>query len=267
LEDAVVVVTGGGTGVGQGLAFEASRRGARVVIAAPDPADETLARIEKSGGQAIWVQSDVSSHAQMNALAREVVSHFGGVNLLINNAILSASGGRLQDCDPDMVKRQYEVNILGVFNGIHAFFPHLKASADRGALAHVLNVGSEHSFGIPPYVPPISSYTVTKYTSLGFTDTCRRDFEGTGIGVSLLAPSWVLTDGLRRLLGQLPDEMRTEIEAHYQTTEEVARAAFDGIAEGRHIIATNAVSTAFIRDFTLERLSAFEQLKTPSRND
>lgn len=260
LHNAVVVITGGGTGVGQGLAYEASRRGARIVVASPDPADETVDEITDAGGDARWISCDVSSYEQVRALAAAVAKDFGGANVIVNNAAGSHSGGRLFECDPELVRRQFEINALGVFNGIHAFVPLLKEAAARGELAHVLNVGSEHSFGVPPTVPPISNYTVTKYTTLGFTDTCRRDFEGTGIGVSLLAPSWVLTALLKDLLRDGPEEIRVAARDKHQTPEEVARLAFDGVLQGRHIIATNPASTDFVRTFSLERIAAFEEM-------
>jgi NAD(P)-dependent dehydrogenase (short-subunit alcohol dehydrogenase family) len=71
------------------------------------------------------------------------------------------------------------VNVTGVFNGIRAFATDLKAQAAAGRPAHILNVGSEHSLGVPPHVMPISTYTVSKYATLAFTDTARRDFAGT----------------------------------------------------------------------------------------
>lgn len=259
-DNAVVVVTGGGTGVGQGLAYEASRRGARVVIASPRPADETVSHILDGGGQARWIECDVSSYDQVSALAEAVVSNFGGANMIVNNAAGSHSGARIFESDPEKVRHQFEINTLGVFNGIHAFFPHLKAAAERGELAHVLNVGSEHSFGVPPKVPPMSNYTVSKYTTLGFTDASRRDFEGTGVGVSLLAPSWVLTEGLADIMINGPEEIRRSAEGKHQTTEEVARLAFDGVADGKHIIATNPASAEFVRTFSQERIAAFDEI-------
>jgi NAD(P)-dependent dehydrogenase (short-subunit alcohol dehydrogenase family) len=259
-QNAVVVVTGGGTGVGAGLAREAHRRGARVVIAAPDPATETVEAITAAGGQAVWIRADVSQYADMQALATSVTDRFGAVNMVINNAVGSGGFGRLQEADPEQVKRSFEINILGVFNGIHAFYSHLKAAADRGEFAHVLNVGSEHSFGVPPFVPPLSAYTVSKYTSLGFTDAARRDFQGSGVGVSILAPSYVLTEGLQRVLVDGPEEFKQSAQGRYQTTEEVARRAFDGVLRGQHIIATNPkVSGEFAQWYSRERLQAFDE--------
>jgi NAD(P)-dependent dehydrogenase (short-subunit alcohol dehydrogenase family) len=255
-----VVITGGGTGVGAGLAYEANNRGAKVIIAAPDPATGTVNTITAAGGEAVWFAADVSEYADMRSLAEFVVSRFGKVNMLVNNAVGSGSGGRLYEADPGKVKRQFEINILGVFNGIHAFYPYLKAAADRGEFAHVLNVGSEHSFGVPPFVPPLSTYTVSKYTSLGFADTARRDFDGTGVGVSVLAPSYVLTEGLRQVLIDGPEEFRDSAQGRYQTTDEVARKAFDGVARGQYIIATNPqVSAEFARHYSHERIQAFEE--------
>lgn len=265
LDDAVVVVTGGGTGLGKGIGIEAARRGAHVVIASPSPADEAVSQISAFGRQAVWIRTDVSSYDEMQQLAAEVDGRFGAVNVVVNNAVHAAGFGRLQDSEPEAVKRVFEVNILGVFNGIRAFFPYLKAAADRGDVAHFLNIGSEHSFGIPPFVPALSPYTVSKYTTLAFTDAARRDFVGTGVGVSVLATSYVMTEQLAAMLDQIPQKQREHIEATYETPEEIACSALDGIAQGKHIIATNPASADFVRQFSTERMEAFQGLAKRER--
>src|SRR5262249_44836357 len=152
--------------------------------------------LRSDGVVAEWVDVDVSDFPSMSALAADVLARFGEINVLVNNAVARGGAGRLDEIDPETVRRVLEVNVGGVFNGIRAFAEGLKASAAAGRPSYILNVGSEHSLGVPPHVPPIGPYTVTKYAALGLTDVARRDFAGTGIGVSLLAPGWVLTDAI-----------------------------------------------------------------------
>jgi NAD(P)-dependent dehydrogenase (short-subunit alcohol dehydrogenase family) len=257
---AIVVITGAGKGVGQGLAYEAARRGAKVVVASPHEATETLETITALGGEAAWFEADVSDYSSISRIPDLVIDRFGAINVLVNNAAGAGSAGGLQDADPETVRRQFEINILGVFNGIHAFFPSLKAAADRGELAHVLNVGSEHSLGVPPYVPAVSTYTVSKYTTRAFTDVARRDFQGTGVGVSLVAPGWVLTDAVRGLL-ELETPMKDSIRGRGQETEFVAAEAFDGMLSGRHLIPTNPASREFAIAQATELIDSFGGLQ------
>jgi NAD(P)-dependent dehydrogenase (short-subunit alcohol dehydrogenase family) len=259
LEGAVVVITGAGKGVGQGLAYEAARRGAKVVVASPHEATETLETIQGLGGEAAWFETDVRDYESISRIPQLAIDRFGAVNVLVNNAAGSGSLGGLQDVDPATVRSQFEINILGVFNGIHAFFPALKAAADRGELAHVINVGSEHSLGVPPHVPPVSTYTVSKYTTRAFTDVARRDFAGTGVGVSLVAPGWVLTDSVRRHVDN-ETPMSASVRGRGQSTQLVAAEAFDGMLEGRHITPTNPASREFAQAQAQELIHSFDRL-------
>jgi NAD(P)-dependent dehydrogenase (short-subunit alcohol dehydrogenase family) len=262
IDGAVVVVTGGGTGVGQALAVEAGRRGARVAIAAPEPANETVERITAGGGEAIWVEVDITDYSMVCAAIPRIVQAFGSLDVLVNNAAGSASPGTLQATDPVVVRRQFEVNILGTYHCLRAFYEPMAASANRGRFAHVLNVGSEHSLGVPPYVPPISTYTVSKYTSLAFTDVLRRDFAAAGIGTTLLAPSWVLTDLVRTATERVP-ALAESVAGRGQEPELVAKFAWDAVAQRRYVALTNAVSKPFAEAHASELLAAIRDDAIP----
>jgi NAD(P)-dependent dehydrogenase (short-subunit alcohol dehydrogenase family) len=257
LEDAVVVVTGGGAGVGQALAVEAARRGARVAIASPREATATIGMVEAVGGEAIWVRTDISDYGTVTAAADRIADALGGVDVLVNNAAGSSAPGRLQGTDPGTVRRQFEINVLGTYHCLRAFYAPLAESATRGRLAHVLNVGSEHSLGVPPHVPPLSTYTVTKYTSLAFTDVVERDFAAAGIGVTLVAPGWVLTDTVVAAAEQVP-AIAASVEGRGQAPDLVARMSWDAVEEGRYLVLTNPASRAFAVEHARRLLAALE---------
>ncbi|WP_454752840.1 SDR family NAD(P)-dependent oxidoreductase [Cupriavidus necator] len=259
-QGATVVVTGGGIGLGRALALEAARRGARVVIADPNDASETVEIITAAGGQASWVACDVSDYPSMADLAAHVRDKFGGVNVLVNNAGSGAEpGATLETSNPEMAAHLFRVNVLGVFNGIRAFFSDLKAAAAKGGPAFILNVGSEHSFGVPPHVMPISAYTVSKYATLGFTDVARRDLAGSGVGVTMLAPGWVLTELVQSLIAA-DAGLRAAIEPYAQRGEYVARAAFDGMLAGHYIVATNPASREFAMQHARDVMAEVQRL-------
>jgi NAD(P)-dependent dehydrogenase (short-subunit alcohol dehydrogenase family) len=244
LKNSVAVVTGGRVGLGKALATELARRGTIVIIASQSDASATVQEIRSAGGTAEWMHADVSRFADVALLARRVRGEYGRVNFLINNAGTGGEAGGLDTVDPDVAKRVFDVNITGVFNGIRAFADDLKSQGAQGRPAFILNVGSEHSLGVPPHVAAMSAYTVSKYATLAFTDTARRDFAGTGVGVSLLAPGWILTELVRRMTAHSADAAAAILPLA-QESDDVARAGIDGLLRGDYIIVTNDSTPGF----------------------
>ena len=247
LRDALTVVTGGGTGVGLGLALEAARRGSRVVIASISDAGAAVEQLRAAGAEADWFQVDVSNRERVLELAAFTREKYGPVNVFINNAAGGDSAGSIIDNDPEGIQRALNINVLGYVWTIQAFADDLRSNAAKGAPAYILNVGSEHSLGVPPHVMPLSAYTVTKQAGLAITEVVRRDLAGTGIGVALVAPGWVLTEQVSGIISA-SEEFAAAVTPYAQETSEVARIAFDGLLSGRELIVTNPKSVPFARD-------------------
>jgi NAD(P)-dependent dehydrogenase (short-subunit alcohol dehydrogenase family) len=255
----VVVITGAAAGVGRALALEAGRRGARVVVADIVDGSDTVAAIERAGGTAVAQTTDVSDFADVEALVRAAEASYGQVNVLVNNAALSKGAAPLDVADPAATRRLFDVGILGVFHGIRAFAASLRASAGAGRRAIIVNVGSEHSLGVPPHVQPISTYTVSKYATLGLTDTARRDLGPAGVQVSMLAPSWVRTEKVREIVRASP-QAAAAIEPHAQDADVVATAAWDGVLAGHHIVVTNPTSRSFALQHARDVMAEVQRL-------
>jgi NAD(P)-dependent dehydrogenase (short-subunit alcohol dehydrogenase family) len=256
MKDDVVVVTGAGQGLGRHLALEAGRRGARVVVAHRGKnADAVLKEIEDLGAEAVGHQVDVADYESVVGLAEFVAAKYGHVNVLVNNAARAAGAGPLDTADPADTRAMFEVGILGVFHGIRAFADQLKTAGAAGKHAFILNIGSEHSLGVPPHVSPISTYTVSKYTTLAFTDVARRDFTGTGVSVTLSAPGWIRTEKVDDIV-RTSSAAAAAIEPYLQEPELVARLSFDAMLAGRHVVVTNPASREFaavrLRELTEE---------------
>jgi NAD(P)-dependent dehydrogenase (short-subunit alcohol dehydrogenase family) len=185
LEGRVAVVTGGASGIGFGMAQRFGREGARVVLADIEQValDRAVAELQTEGIEAIGHRTDVSSEADVMALADTTMSRFGAVHILANNAGVE-SGGWFSDIPMDTWAWVMNVNFYGVLHGCRAFLPHLSAQ-DR---AHIVNTASVAAFATG--APAMTPYCVSKFAVLSLSECLEielRSKEST-VGVSVLVP-------------------------------------------------------------------------------
>jgi NAD(P)-dependent dehydrogenase (short-subunit alcohol dehydrogenase family) len=166
----VVVITGAGSGIGRSLALRAARAGALLAISDRD-ADglaETVRLAEAAGAPRVRPDVvDVSDRDAVRHWAGWVVEDFGRVNLVVNNAGVTATGD-FADLTYDDLEWIVGINFWGVVHGSKEFLPHLIASGD-GALVNVSSL-----FGLMS-VPGQSAYNATKYAVRGLTEAIREE--------------------------------------------------------------------------------------------
>jgi NADP-dependent 3-hydroxy acid dehydrogenase YdfG len=165
----VVVVTGAGSGIGQALATELGRSGAKVAISDVDT--EGLAvteeRLKAIGAPVKADRLDVTEREAFELYAETVKQHFGKVNQIYNNAGIAYTGD-IEVTQYKDIERVMDVDFWGVVNGTKVFLPHLIESGD----GHVINVSS--IFGIFS-VPGQAAYNAAKFAVRGFTEALRQE--------------------------------------------------------------------------------------------
>jgi len=165
----VAVVTGAGSGIGQALAVELARSGAKVAISDVDT--EGLAHTEQqlkaTGAPVKADRIDVSEREAVLLYAKQVNDHFGKVNQIYNNAGV-AFFGAIEITEFKEIERVMDIDFWGAVNGTKAFLPHLIASGD----GHVINVSS--AFGLFS-VPYQAAYSSAKFAVRGFTEALHQE--------------------------------------------------------------------------------------------
>jgi short-subunit dehydrogenase len=185
------LVTGGSRGLGLALARELARQQARVAICARD-ADELAHAVEilgESGAKVHAFSCDLRDQGQIRSLVRNVQSHFGSIDLLINNAGV-ISVGPVETMDADDFRDAMDVNF---WSAVHTTLAVLPGMLERGE-GRIVNVGS---IGGKIPVPHLAAYCASKFALVGFSSAMRTELARDGILVTTVNPGLMRTGSPR----------------------------------------------------------------------
>lgn len=230
ISGATAFVTGGGSGIGAGIAEALLEQGARVVIADRD--EEALVATQRrfdDRGEVHRMVLDVTDRAAMAATAADMDARFGGVDILCNNAGIGTLAPMFGEGYDDW-DRIMAVNIGGIVNGVVSFVPGMVARK-RG---HVVNTAS---FGaVIPAGGLFGPYTTTKFAVLGLSCALRDTLAASGIGVSALCPGLVATNIANNARKATPP-VTTERDAIMQEAQRVLATGISPLECGRMTVA------------------------------
>jgi len=207
LQGKTLFVTGASRGIGLAIALRAARDGANVAIAAksdrPNPklpgTIHTAAReIEAAGGKALPLQVDIRDEERVAAAVKQCVDHFGGIDILVNNA----SAISLTSTLATPMKRfdlMFGVNVRGAFVCSQACIPHLMASAQAGRNPHILNLSPPLNMKARWFAPHVA-YTMAKYGMSMCVLGMAEELRPAGIGVNALWPRTVIATSALNLI-------------------------------------------------------------------
>lgn len=200
LRDKVVVVSGIGPGLGQAIAVQSAKSGAKVVLASRTEKRlrKVAAEIEELGGHALVVPTDITDDAAAQELVRATHEEFGRVDALVNNAFAMPPMADLADVAIDDLRASFDTNVFAALRLTRLFAP---ALAERnGSVVMINSAVLRHSR--QPYGP----YKMAKTTLLALAQSLATELGPRGIRVNSVAPGWIWADTLKWYFDYLAKE-------------------------------------------------------------
>lgn len=233
IQDKIVVVTGGGSGIGRALCQRFAQEGARGVVVADKDRDSAHQVANEIGGLAIEV--DVAIESQIQQLVEQATDAFGPIDLFCSNAGISIEGGiEVRDLD---WQRIWQVNFMSHVFAARSVLPSMLARG-HGYLLHTASAaGLLMQIGSAPY-------SVTKHAVVSLAEWLSVTHFAEGIRVSCLCPQGVHTpmlDGVQGLVGN-------HLKATAISTDVVADAVVAGLAEERFLILPHPQVAEYFRN-------------------
>ncbi|MBP3290529.1 MAG: SDR family oxidoreductase [Alistipes sp.] len=246
LNGKVVVITGASSGIGEAMAKEYAKVGAKVVLGArqADKLEALCKEIEAAGGKAAWVATDVTRQEDCKALIDKAVESFGGIDVMICNAGISMRA-LFDDLDLSVLHRLMDVNFWGTVYCTKYALPYLQKS--KGSLVGISSVAGIHG------LPGRTGYSASKFAMTGFLETIRIENLKKGLHVMVACPGFTASnvrfsaltaDGSQQ--GATPRK-----EENMMTPEEVARIVARGIKRRKRLCLMEAEgrATHFVKKF------------------
>lgn len=179
LNDKVVIITGGGTGIGKATALIAAAAGAIVIINyshSEKEAEEAVNEIINGGGTALAVKANVANEEEVNQMVSQTVNTFGTVDFLVNNASITAQipMNDLHSCSDEVWDTLFDVNVKGMFYCVKAVVPYMQkhksgAIVNMGSVAGITGLGSS----IPYAATKSAIHTMTKSLAIALAPDIR----------------------------------------------------------------------------------------------
>ena len=192
LEDKVAIVTGGGTGIGRGIALQFAKAGADVIVASRRLSllGKMSGEIKALGRRSQCIQTDVSLKADVDNLIQKVMTKFGRVDILVNNAGIAHSIPFIETTE-DLRDKIWDINVKGVWNCTKAVTPIML----KQKYGKIINISSVT--GPMVSAKGLTAYSASKGAVSGFTRALALEMAEYGINVNAICPGYVDTPMLR----------------------------------------------------------------------
>jgi NAD(P)-dependent dehydrogenase (short-subunit alcohol dehydrogenase family) len=196
----VSLVTGGSSGIGLATALAFGREGARVVIASREKERglTAAAAVRESGGEATWVQADVTQAEQVEALVQKTVDLYGRLDYAFNNAGSGGDGGWIAEIS----EASWDATIAGYLKSVWLCMKYeipAMLTGGGGAIVNNSSVDGQRAF---PWDPV---YSAAKHGVLGLTKSAAMQYADKGVRINAICPGWIRTPPVEEVLQHHPE--------------------------------------------------------------
>jgi NAD(P)-dependent dehydrogenase (short-subunit alcohol dehydrogenase family) len=233
LQGKIALVTGGGSGIGRATAMRLAKDGAKIMIAdyIAEGGERTVKMIKEAGGDANFVQADVSLAQQVQAMVSKTVETYGRIDCAFNNAGIEGRMADTVECSEEVFDRTIAINLKGVWLCLKYEIPQMLKQGG-GSIVNTASVAGLVGFERLP------AYNASKHGVVGLTRTAALEYATKNIRVNCVCPGVIRTPMVERLL-----DTRGFTEQELNAGEPVGRMGkAEEIAEGVTWLLSDAAS-------------------------
>lgn len=240
LQGKKVLITGASSGIGKatGLLFAEEGAGLCLVARRREELSKVAKKCQDFGAKTLEIIADITDQKQVEKVARECLTAFDSINILVNNAGYG-KWGSFASMPIEEWDRMWMVNVRGTVLVTQAIVPSMMAARD----GHIVNISS--TLGVDP-ASNATAYCTTKFAVRGFSEALSKELWKDGIKVSTICPGGVLTS----FLGTSPHEKNQE----YLEPEEVAKVILDVVTAPGKALVQQVIITPKTRPFMVQEV-------------
>jgi NAD(P)-dependent dehydrogenase (short-subunit alcohol dehydrogenase family) len=196
----VALVTGGSSGIGKATALAFAHEGAKVVIASrtKETGEQVAGTIREMGGEAMWIETDVTQATQVESLVRETMDVYGRLDYAFNNAGSGGNGGWITEVQ----EKDWDETISGYLKSVWLCMKYeipAMLQIGAGAIVNTSSVDGQRGF---PWDPV---YSAAKHGVLGLTKSAAMQYAEKGIRINAVCPGWIRTPPVEQMLEHNPE--------------------------------------------------------------